>query len=315
MSRIRAQGEEAAMILRPPANCEIIFDRHIFDYILYELERYPSSEEGGKYIGYIEVASPSLTKDRDYRVVITDFLPGGPHAVRTAVEFLPDGEFQERLFREAEKKDKRIEHVGTWHSHHCNGLNRLSGGDIEGYFKTVNKAAYRPDVFVASLVKQLPKSARDVNWIDHFLFVRNHDRFYKITRHATIAHSPTKFGEITGHTFQKDRVELGKRATDSTEPPPSWHETETGRQTLADDKRFFTERFEQNLRATRKNGIITITCNIGVKFIAVCYPLNIGDRELTINVGSSSRALMTILCDYSDRTIAYRAAINALEHF
>jgi len=314
MSRLGALREEAAMLLRPPSNCEVIFDRHIFDYILHELERYPSSEEGGKYIGYIELASPSRRKDRDYRVVITDFLPGGPRATRTAVEFLPDGEFQEKLFREAERKDEHIEHLGTWHSHHCNGLNRLSGGDIEGYLKTVNKAAYRPEVFVASLVKHLPTSARDVNWIDHFLFVRNHDHFYKITHDVTIADSPANFGEITGHALQKDRVELGKRATDSTESPALWHETDTGRETLADDKRFFTERFEQNLRATRKNGIITITCNIGVKFIAVSYPLNVRDRELTINIGTSSRATMTILCDYSDRTLAYRTALNALEH-
>jgi hypothetical protein len=130
-----------------------------------------------------------------------------------------------------------------------------------------------------------------------------------------IADLPTKFGEITGHTLQRDRVELGKRATDRTESPALWHETETGRQTLADDKQFFTERFEQNLRATRKNGIITITCNIGMKFIAVSYPLKIGDRELTINVGSSSRTMLTILCDYSDRSLAYRAAMNVLEHF
>ncbi len=110
----------------------------------------------------------------------------------------------------------------------------MSGGDIDGYFKTVNKTAYRPEVFLASLVKHLPESARDVNWIDHFLFVRNHDQFYKITHHVTIADSPTKFGEITGHTLQKDRVELGKRATDRTESPALWHATETGRQTLAE---------------------------------------------------------------------------------
>ena len=117
----------------------------------------PKSEEGGKYIGYIDFAEHNRSKDHHYRVIITDFLPGGPNATRTAVEFLPDGEFQEQLYRRAEKRDANVEHLGTWHSHHCNGLDRLSGGDIEGYFRTVNKAAYRPEVFVASLVKHLPK--------------------------------------------------------------------------------------------------------------------------------------------------------------
>jgi len=315
MSRLGAQGEEAAMLLGPPSNCEIVFDRHIFDYILHELQRYPTSEEGGKYVGYVEVAKQSGSKDRDYRVIVTDFLPGGPRATRTAVEFLPDGEFQERLFRAAERKDKDIEHVGTWHSHHCNGLNRLSSGDIEGYFKTVNKAAYRPDVFVASLVKHLPTSSRDVNWIDHFLFVRNHDQFYKITHHVIIADSPTRFGDITGHTLPKDQVELNGKRASSAQSRVSWHETETGKQTLADDKRFFTERFGQNLRATRRDAVITITCTIGVKSIAVSYPADSGDRELKISVGSSSRTILTIRCDYSDRSIAYGASLSALEHF
>jgi len=315
MSRLGAQREEPAMALRPPSNYEVVFDRHICDYILYELERYPSSEEGGKYIGYIEAATPTRSKDRGYRVVITDFLPGGPRATRTAVEFRPDGEFQEKLFRDAERKDKDIEHVGTWHSHHCNGLDRLSGGDIEGYFKTVNKPAYRLELFVASLVKHLPTSARDVTWIDHFLFIRNHDQFYKITDHVTISDSPTRFGEITGHILQKDRIAFNKIVADNAESPQLWHETETGRQTLADDKRFFAERFGRNLRATRKAGIITITCHVGRKFIAVSYPLNIDDREIKVNVGSSAGTILTILCDYSDRSVAYSVSLNAMEYF
>jgi hypothetical protein len=315
MPRLEIQEDESVMLLRPPSNCEIVFDRHIFDYILYELQRYPASEEGGKYVGYIELANRNRAKDRDYRVVITDFLPGGPNATRTAVEFLPDGEFQERLFREAERRDHNVEHVGTWHSHHCNGLNRLSGGDIGGYFKTINKAAYRPDLFVASLVKHLPKSSRDVNWIDHFLFVRNHDQFYKITHHVTIAEAPTRFGDITGHVLPRDPVAPTRTRPGDIESPTSWHETDIGRKTLAEDKRFFTERFGQDLRATRRDGVITIRCGKGAKFIAVTYPLEINDREVKISVGSASRTILSIGCDHSDRNVAYAASLTALEHF
>lgn len=306
MSRLGAHGDHP--VLRPPSNYEIVFDRHVFDYILYELERYPSSEEGGKYIGYIDVSGAVRSEDRAYRVVITDFLPGGPRATRTAVEFLPDGEFQERLFREAERKDKDIEHVGTWHSHHCNGLDRLSGGDIDGYFKTVNKPAYRPELFVASLVKHLPRNARDTNWIDHFLFVRDHDQFYKITHHITVADSPTKFEDITRHDPENATGNTVVRGAGSL-----WHETETGRQTLAEDKRFFVERFGPNFRATRNDGIIRITCSAGHRFISVSYPKTLDDRQITIDVRSSSRSILTILCDYADRNVAYSASLSALD--
>jgi hypothetical protein len=306
MSRLGFRAERFSMLEHSPAQCEVIFDRHIFEYIIYELQRYPASEEGGKYIGYIDLSPQDRGKDRNYRVVITDFLPGGPNARRTAVEFHPDGEFQERLFRQAESRDGRVEHLGSWHSHHCNGLDRLSRGDIEGYFKTVSKKAYRPDVFVASLVKHLPRHLHDKDWIDHFLFVRHEESFYKITGNITIADCPSNFADITGHSPRREHIE-----------PRSafWHETEIGKTTLAEDRKFFTDRFGDNFRATRRDGMIRITCSAGPKFIAVSYPLNPEHSEIKIDVGSASRTIFTIGCDYSERSVAYAAALSALEHF
>jgi hypothetical protein len=49
--------------------------------------------------------------------------------------------------------------------------------------------------------------------------------------------------------------------------------------------------------------------------MAVSYPFNVADRQITINVGSSSRPILTILCDYADRNVAYSASLNALELF
>ena len=301
MSRLKSHRQANTMVEQLPANFEVVFDGHVVDYILHELRRYPTSEEGGKYVGYIE---PSL--GHAHRVLITDFLPGGPNAKRTAVEFFPDGEFQERLFREAETRDRTVEHLGSWHSHHCNGLDRLSDGDIEGYFKTVNKAAYRPDVFVASLVKYIPHRKSDRHWIDHFLFIRNHDSFYKITDYVGTTSSPSKFTDITGHSVRIEEVE----ARDLT-----WHETDVGKTTLAEDKRLFAERFGPNLRATRRDGIITITCRTDSKFIAVTYPQGSDDREVKISVGLASDAILTMACDYSHRKVAYAASFSALESF
>jgi hypothetical protein len=306
MSRIELSGERSSMVEHGSSRCEVIFDRHVFEYIVYELQRYPRSEEGGKYIGYVDLNSKSRVTDRNYRVIITDFLPGGPKAKRTAVEFLPDGEFQEGLFRQAESRDRNVEHLGTWHSHHCNGLDRLSEGDIEGYFKTVSKRAYRPDVFVASLVKHLPRHPHDIGWIDHFLFIRHEERFYKITGEITIADYPSKFGDITGHLLGRDHTEAEIAL---------WHETEAGKRILAEDKRFFTDRFGDNIRATRKDGVIRMACGTGSKLISVSYPLAPGDREIKVQVGSESRTILTIGCDYAERLVAYAASLSALEHF
>src|SRR5439155_20008027 len=136
------------------------------------------------------------------------------------------------------------------------------------YFKTVNKKAYRPDVFVASLVKYLPRHTHDTGWIDHFLFVRNEDCFYKITGQIAIADCPSSFADITGHSVRDEHVD----------PPAAlWHETEIGRKTLAEDKRFFTDRFGESLRATRRDGVITITCGTSLKRIAGSYPLGSQD--------------------------------------
>jgi hypothetical protein len=306
MPRLNLRGGKGGMRDQLPSNWELIFNCQTFDYMLHELYRYPTSEEGGKYIGYIESTNQNQSNGFGYRIIVTDFLPGGPKARRTSVEFLPDGEFQEKLFRKAEARDHSIEHVGSWHSHHCNGLDRLSSGDIEGYFKTVNKPAYRPDVFVASLVKHLPRGPADKGWIDHFLFVRNHDCFYKVTNYVGVKDLPSKFTDITGHSMASERVGT---------PGATWHETEIGKKTLAEDKRFFTEQFESNVRATRRDGVITITCSIDLKFIAVSYPLDADDREVKIEVGSGSRTILRIGCDYSDRKIAYSTSLYALERF
>jgi hypothetical protein len=206
---------EPAIISGLPRGLRIEFSSQIADFILHELRRHPGVEEGGKYIGYIDVRSHS----RSTQITVTDFLPGGPLAKRTSVEFMPDGEFQEKLFRHAEQRDHAVEHVGSWHSHHCNGLRQLSGGDIRGYFKTLAKAAYRPPVFIASLVKEIPNCSTDKGWIDHFLFVKGEeDRFYKITDEIETINVQSRFGDITGHEMTPS----------SSGDSDFWYQTEKG---------------------------------------------------------------------------------------
>jgi hypothetical protein len=281
----------------------IAFDRHVFEYMLHELGRYPNSEEGGKYLGYIQAPKVGADSNFSPTIIITDFLPGGPNAKRTAVEFFPDSEFQEGLFRKAERRDPEIEHVGTWHSHHCNGLQELSGGDIAGYFKTVQKRDYRPEVFIASLVKRLPRNSRDTDWLDHFLFARGDKQFYKITSEIILVDSRSKFLDITGHNGL---------ASDNHQHLGLWNESETGRDTLATDKKLFAERFGTSIRAVRRDGIISISCTEGQNMLAVTYPAALTDRNMSIEVRGSHGAVFHLTCDYSNRRTAYAACFEAL---
>ena len=302
---------------------EILFDRSVSSYILDELRKHPAVEEGGKYIGYIfEPGNPSLQKfdvnPRAHAIVITDFLPGGPKAVRTAVEFMPDGEYQEALFRRAEQLDPAIEHLGTWHSHHANGLQTLSPGDVEGYFRTVNKAHYRPDFFLASLVKHIPINPEGLDWIDHFLFVRGVDEYYLATGHIRVIDWPTIFGTHTGHSQQHRRVVTSSSATNAAEvlrerPSSVWYETEEGRSALAEDRRFFHEQFGANVIATRRDSQITLTGQTEYKAISVIYPRSPGDKEISISVQQHGTAILHIHCELSYRKISFTAALAAAQ--
>ena len=215
------------MTKKRPQSITVNFDRRVLEWILSETSKHPESEEGGKYIGHMKVSEI----DHDaISVTINDFLPGGPRAKRTAVEFMPDGEYQESLFRQVERLDSDVEHLGSWHTHHCYGLDRLSSGDIKGYFRTVNKRDYRPNIFVASLVKFIPRHPKSESWIDHFLFVRGDDNYYTITNEVRLTStSPLSLG-ITGHGLKGESdVSIGDMPLASQ----FWFETEVGRNTLA----------------------------------------------------------------------------------
>jgi hypothetical protein len=300
---------------------EILFDRNVFSYILDELHKRPGVEEGGKYIGYIFKPGDShlekfQVNSRAQTIVITDFLPSGPRAVRTSVEFMPDGEYQEALFRRAEQLDPTIEHLGTWHSHHCNGLQTLSKGDVTGYLRTVNKAHYRPDYFISSLVKHIPNNPREDAWIDHFLFVRGIKNYYLATEHIRIIDWPTIFETQTGHSRTHRRTPAPSPVAEVAEISQEqssavWYETEEGRRILAEDKRFFDEQFGANVVATRRDAQIVLTGRVGYKVISVTYPRNPGDEKIVVSVKQNDSKILHIDCVLPYRRISFIAALAA----
>jgi hypothetical protein len=304
----------------PPA--QVVFDRSVFEYILSELRTHSETEEGGKYVGY--VLSPSDLRVLDLGlnvsspvVVITDFLPSGPNAVRTEVEFHPDGEFQEALFRKLEQMDQAVEHVGTWHSHHCNGLETLSWGDVKGYLRTVNRREYRLNFFVASLVRRIPSSNSDSDWIDHFLFVRGEDQYYHLDNSITTVDWPTSFGHLTGH-LQTKRVDSLKQTpkpghSETGAQTERWYETDRGRRVLAEDKRVFESRFGSEVLATRKGAVISLRGSQERASVIVTYPGQPKQRDVTILLIEDGQAVLQISCDLDRRSLGMRAAFASMD--
>jgi len=299
---------------------EILFDRRIFDYMLQELSKDLSVEEGGKYVGYLLTTGDPLLEKIGSRakraIAIVDFLPSGPNAVRTAVELMPDGPYQEALFREIEKRDAAIEHVGTWHSHHCNGLRRLSNEDVAGYLRTVNNPSYRPNYLVASLVKDVPGNAKENGWIDHFLFIRGVTEPCKITDTVQVVELTTPFGALTGH-IPSDReavpdamVEVPP-APQEQRPPSAWFETAEGRSVLAEDKRFFDRSFD-SVVATRRESRVTITGRKGSRVLAVTFPSDAANQTVSVMVKVDDLATIGMECALANRSLAYRAALAVL---
>jgi len=299
---------------------EVLFERRIFDYMLLELTKNLSVEEGGKYVGYLLKPGDHLWERIGSRaseaIAIVDFLPSGPNAVRTAVELMPDGPFQEALFREIEQRDSAIEHVGTWHSHHCNGLRTLSDGDVNGYRRTVNNVAYRPNLLVASLVKDVPRAVQDAGWIDHFLFVRDGAGYQKITDKVRVVDLVSPFGALTGHAPARREVVASQTPEvglpyDRHPPAPLWFDTPDGQRALADDKRFFNENFD-SVVTTRRDSRVIIKGRTGSGALAVSFPKGAEDQTVSLVVGVGSSAALRIECDLANRKLAYKAALAVL---
>jgi len=105
-----------------------------------------STETGGKLIGRYDVTEGTA------HFVVLDYIDSGPRAESSTTHLAPDGQYQEAVFQLLENYDGSLEHIGTWHSHHCNGLQSLSQGDMTGYVETAANPRYSPPYFLAILV-------------------------------------------------------------------------------------------------------------------------------------------------------------------
>lgn len=202
---------------------------------------------------------------------VHDYIEAGPGAVRTAVHHQGDRKFQTARFRELERRFPEIEHLGSWHSHHPNGLQELSRGDVDGYLATVNNSGHNHDYFLATLAVDATGFARS----RHFIFIRGDAEYYEISREC-LELLPRLAGPPKGHG-----PDLGP-----------WTHTDDGRRILARDRRIAAAMGSLQFRA--RSGRLILSGSMGTAETALVYPSAPGgaDGILTIRDPQAPSELM-----------------------
>lgn len=172
----------------------ITLPRKVLDAIFNECDKYEADETGGRIVGFYQ------KKGRRLHIDVLGIIGPGPNARRTPTSLFQDGDYQEAVFRELEKQYPTVEHLGSWHTHHVNGLHTLSSGDRSTYVRTVNHRNHNTDFFYALLVV---RKSDNPNWryeIKHYLALRNDDEIHEISssqvRVVEEAQSPALGGEF-----------------------------------------------------------------------------------------------------------------------
>lgn len=149
----------------------------VLESIFDDCDQYDHDETGGRIIGdFRRAANGSL------EVAVTGVIEAGPKARRSRTSFFQDGDYQARLFRQIEGANPAVEHLGNWHTHHVNGLQTLSGGDIATYRRIVNHEKHNLDFFYALLVVSRRPGGKAASRysVKHYFLLRDDDAVYEI---------------------------------------------------------------------------------------------------------------------------------------
>jgi hypothetical protein len=153
----------------------VSISNEVLNSIYRECDKYQLDETGGRLIGYYRYDKKEL------EIIVTGEIGPGPNAKRSMTSFHQDGNSQEEIFRQLEKKYKSIEHLGNWHTHHVNGYKTLSGGDISTYLNIVNHKNHNTNFFYALLVTSKNNNSDIPPYnIKHFLFLRGYNSLIEI---------------------------------------------------------------------------------------------------------------------------------------
>ena len=157
---------------RPKVNIQIL--KAVLEAVFDECDRFDKDETGGRIIGSYQ------KKGTSYEIKALGVIPAGPNARRTPTSFFQDGKYQENFFRLIEQHYPEVEHLGNWHTHHVNGLHKLSGGDEATYQRIVNHANHNTDFFYALLVVRRTPDRKRRYEVKHYFLRRGDAAVYEI---------------------------------------------------------------------------------------------------------------------------------------
>jgi hypothetical protein len=175
--------------------------RDVLESIFDECDKCELDETGGRILGFYRHEDTMLNVD------VRGLIGPGPNARRSPTSFYQDGEYQETVFRKIESENPNVEHLGNWHTHHVNGLDTLSSGDLATYRRIVNHEKHNTDFFYALLVVAKNQSHRkgDRYAVKHFVFKRGESLAYEIPS------SQIKIVNNTPIFIDKERLNEGKK--------------------------------------------------------------------------------------------------------
>ncbi|MBD2183738.1 hypothetical protein [Aerosakkonema funiforme] len=157
-------------------------------------------EEGGKLIGKISENGNQL------KITVETYIDSGPRVNNSIGHLMPDGEYQEAMFRVLEKFDPDIHYLGSWHTHHCNDLPELSPGDIRSYKETLNSRNYNLDYFFALLVTAL-RGSKTQNL--YYLFFREQEHGYELN--DSLVHTVSRISPLDSILKNAEEVAFAHR--------------------------------------------------------------------------------------------------------
>lgn len=144
----------------------VVMHEHLIGVSRRQIAASPRAETGGKFLGFI-VGPGSRPPETPYGRAIADVwrrladvggalllvgsISPGPRMESTEVELFPDAKFQGSVFKALEAEEPTLHHLGSWHSHHPNGMSHFSQGDLAHYRSVMESQNYEPDYFVAGL--------------------------------------------------------------------------------------------------------------------------------------------------------------------
>jgi len=270
--------------------------REVLEAIFDECDRNNVDETGGRIVGYY------CQKGNKLNIKARGLIGPGPNARRSPTSFFQDGEYQETIFRKIESEYPEIEHLGNWHTHHVNGLNTLSSGDVDTYQRIVNHEKHNTDFFYALLVVDRNRTFcnRERYLVKHFLLERGKSLIYEIPdAQVKITKKPSIFID------KEKAIEGVARKEALTDPISSQPMID---QTRARDKEFISEIyseikpfFSKKTESLYWKGKLNLIDNSTIE-VFVLESINQGKPSYSITLSTSNRLLFQCHQLYLKRT-------------